>query len=152
MNKHHTVKELCNELNIPQTKYGSFKGWLYKNRELLDPRVNGSRLLYNIDSVRAFYPAYSPRRNPKATTNVSRHQLAKALWYARFMLKRAHRAYLSSAECSLGHELIKADMRRYTERCEHYYEGCNRAYKLATVCLTIAVIIAYIVLFLTYFT
>ena len=142
MNKHHTVKELCNELNIPQTKYGSFRGWLYKNRELLDPRVNGSRLLYNIDSVRAFYPAYSPRRNPKATTNVSRHQLAKALWRMRRISK------ISQDLCTLS---FSAHVENRLQ-CEHYYKCCNRAYKVATFILFLIVITAFIVLFLPYFT
>lgn len=141
MNKHHTVKELCNELNIPQTKYGSFKGWLYKNRELLDTRVNGSRLLYNIDSVRAFYPAYSPRRNPKATTNVSRHQLAKALWYVRREHKRARYNYSEV----LKSEAVLADVVKWdVERCEHYYKCCNRAYKFATACLAVTIIVAIV--------
>jgi hypothetical protein len=139
MNKHHTVKELCNELNIPQTKYGSFKGWLYKNRELLDPRVNGSRLLYNIDSVRAFYPAYSPRRNPKATTNVSRHQLAKVLWYARRERKRARYNYSQV----LVSEAVLADVvKNAVKKCELYYKCCNRAYGGAIICLTMVVIVS----------
>lgn len=132
MNKHHTVKELCNELNIPKTQYGSFKGWLYKNRELLDTRVNGSRLLYNIDSVRAFYPAYSPRRNPKATTNVSRHQLAKALWRMRRISK-------------ISQDLCTLSFSAYVEkrlRCEHYYKCCKRAYWGSFFVLATAVIVA----------
>lgn len=149
MNKHHTVKELCNELNIPQTKYGSFKGWLYKNRELLDTRVNGSRLLYNIDSVRAFYPAYSPRRNPKASTGVSRHQLAKALWYARRERKRARYNFLGVLKSeAVFADIIKNDV----EKCEHYYKCCSRAYKVAASTLFLAVITAFIALFLPYFT